>query len=109
MIGFGPEQRRRALDGVDTAHGAPGLGRPPRRRKLPRISEPSGRARDQIAFDAENPIGFAEVEAALDRTAEAYPRRGEFVVAMQRLPLMPAHLRKLLLKFCKLRCKRRRA
>src|SRR5581483_1953723 len=66
VIRFGAEQCRRAFDRIDAAHRAAGFARAPCRCEMTRISEPSGRRRNEIAFDAENPLRFGEIENALD-------------------------------------------
>jgi hypothetical protein len=109
VVRLGAKERRRTLDRVDAAHFAAGLHRAPGRRKLTGVRQPARRCGDEIAFDPENPIGLAEVEYPLGRLAEAGHRGGELIVAMERLPLMPAHARELLLQLGELRCERGRA
>ena len=103
MIGLGADQGRRALDRVDPAHLAAGFVRAAPRGKLPGIGEPPRHGGNQIALDRKDHVGGADIQDALDWPAEGMLRRGKLVVAMQRLPLMPAHCRKLLLQCSDLR------
>src|SRR6516164_956973 len=106
MIRFGTDEGRSAFDRVDPAHPAAGFIRPPAGGELAGIGQPAGHSRDQIALDRKDHIGRAEVEYALDWTAERLLGRCELAVAIERLPLMPTHLRKLLLQRRYLRCER---
>jgi hypothetical protein len=60
--------------------------------KLPGVGEPARHGGNQIALDRKDHVGGADIEDALDRPAERTLRRGKLVVAMQRLPLIPAAL-----------------
>ncbi len=108
MIGLGADQGRRAFDRIDPAHLGPGLVRAPPRGEVAGIGEPARHRRDQIAFDREDHIGGVEIEHLVERPPKGALAGGEFGVAVQRLPLVPAHRRELLLQCSDLRGERGR-
>src|SRR5689334_16283982 len=91
MIGFGAEERRRALDRIDAAHARLHLIGAAARGEITRIAQMTGRGAECVALDAEDHIAAREIVDRIDRAAESDLGARSYGVAMERLPLMPHH------------------
>ena len=58
----------------------------------------AGRGRNQIALDRKDNFGLTQIVGEVERPAERNLRGMQFLVAIERLPLMPAQCRELLLQ-----------
>ena len=96
VVGLGAEQRRSAFDRIDPAHRPAVLGRASAGGKIPGVGEVAGAARYQVAFDRKDRIGGAQIVDEADGTAEGGSTCLQFLIAVERLPAVPAQPGKLL-------------
>ena len=111
VVGLGAEQGRRALDRIEAAHHAAvgELGRAALRHQVAAIGKMAGRGRNQIALDRKDDFGLPQIIGEIERAAESGLRGAQFLVPVERFPLVPAQCRELLLQRGDLRdqCRRR--
>ncbi len=91
VIRAGARDARRGLDGVEAIHPSP-LAVPAARGKFADGAQVAGPAGEEVGVEREDDVGLREIEDRFERLSEGRRGAGPDVVAVGRLPLVPARL-----------------